>query len=348
MENLGCTTLAAMRRGLVLGGGGLVGLGYHAGVFKALDEWGIDLSSSDVVVGTSAGSVMAAYLAAGWTIEDFYEYGHGRHREARQRPEESDPTAALFEPLATSHHERVRRAIGSAFAVVASRGLWRSGVKGGKKPHLLLRKVFPAGLFSSERTLQRFRNDLPERWPRPYLYICAADLYTGERVAFGHATAPEVPFPEAVLSSTAIPGFFPPVKLGDRHYVDGGIVSATSLDLATDAGCDTIICVAPLGYRIDPDAERRILTSPPILVRNLFARQLAREVRAARRKGVEVLVIRPWTSELRDHGTNSMRHFDRSGLIESARRGTLRLLEQNADHPAVAAAMRTGRKKRIG
>jgi NTE family protein len=317
-------------------------MGYHAGVFKALDEWGIDLADSDVVVGTSAGSVMASYLASGWSVDDFYEYGHGRHPEASKRPEESDPRAPLFESLATNHPERVRRAIGSAFAVAASRGLWRSGVKGGK-PHSMLRKAFPAGLFSTQRTLDRFREDLPEEWPRPYLYICAADLYTGKRVAFGHPTAPEVPFPEAVLSSTAIPGFFPPVRLDGRQYVDGGIVSATSLDLATDAGCDTIICVAPLGYRIDPDGGRRVLTSP-ILVRNLFARQLAKEVRAARERGVEVFVIRPWTSELRSHGSNSMRHFDRAGVIESAREGTLRLLEEHADHPAVVAA--TKKKQR--
>jgi NTE family protein len=320
-------------------------MGYHAGVFKALDEWGIDLAGSDVIVGTSAGSVMAAYLAAGWSIDDFYEYGHGRHPEAVKRPEEQDPKAALFDPMARSHQERVRRAIGSAFAVVASRGLWRSGSKG-STPHSLLRKAFPAGLFSHEKTLERFREELPHDWPRPYLYICAADLYSGKRVAFGHPTAPTVPFPDAVLSSTAIPGFFPPVRLDGRQYVDGGIVSATSLDLATDAGCDTIICIAPLGYRTDPDAGRRILTSP-ILVRNFFARQVAREVRAARDRGVDVLVIRPWTSELRTHGSNSMRHFDRAGVIESARRGTLKLLEQNADHPAVLAAAK-GSVRRTG
>ena len=318
-------------------------MGYHAGVFKALDEWGLDLAGADVIVGTSAGSVMASYLAAGWTPDDFYEYGHGRHPDALARPEEQDPRAALFDPIATTHHERVRRAVGSAFAVMASRGLWRSGVKG-RKPHTMLRKAFPAGLFSSEKTLERFRADLPQEWPRKYLYICAADLYTGKRVPFGHPTAPEVPFPEAVLSSTAIPGFFPPVKLNGRHYVDGGIVTATSLDLATDAGCDTIICVAPLGYRTDPDVRQRILTSP-VVVRNLFARQLAKEVRAARERGVEVLVVRPWTSELGRHGSNSMRHFDRAGVIESARAGTLRLLEQNADHPAVVAASRKQKEK---
>ena len=320
-------------------------MGYHAGVFKALDEWGIDLAGSDVIVGTSAGSVMASYLASGWTPSDFFDYGHGSHPEAQKRPEELDAKAPLFDSLSRSHQERVRRAIGSAFAVVASRGLWRSGVKG-SKPHAMLRKAFPAGLFSTEKSLQRFRDDLPEEWPRDYLYICAADLYTGQRVAFGHPTAPEVPFPEAVLSSTAIPGFFPPVKMNGRQYVDGGIVSATSLDLAVDAGCETIICVAPLGYRMDPDARQRILTSP-LLVRNFFGRQLAKEVRAARERGIEVLVIRPWTSELQQHGSNSMRHFDRAAVIGSAREGTLRLLDENSTHPAVVAAM-AKRTRRTG
>jgi hypothetical protein len=81
-----------------------------------------------------------------------------------------------------------------------------------------------------------------------------------------------------------------------------------------------------------------------MLVRSLFARSLRREVVAARAAGVDVLVIRPWLTDLRAHGTNSMRHFDRASLSRSAREGTLRLLEDNADHPALAAAT-AGRPK---
>ncbi len=316
-------------------------MGYHAGALEALEEWGLDLAASDVIVGTSAGAIMASYIASGWTGRDFYDYAHGRHPESeRDEAAQQEQVRAIFTPLWHSRAERVRRGIGSAFAVVSSRGYWRRAVRG-RVPSGALRKAFPAGLYSTEETRFRLHNDLPESWPRDGVYICAADLYTGERVAFGAPGAPEATFPEAVRASTSIPGVFPPVRIGDRQYVDGGVVTATSLDLAVDAGCRSIVCVAPLGYRKDEGVDLRdprLWSS--MLVRSMFARTLRREVLAARAAGVDVFVIRPWLTELKAHGTNSMRHFDRAGLAESAREGTLRLLEANADHPALAAAAR--------
>jgi NTE family protein len=180
--------------------------------------------------------------------------------------------------------------------------------------------------------------DLPDEWPVEGLYICAVDLYTGTRVAFGHPDAPPAPLPEAVLASTAIPGVFPPVKIGARHYVDGGAYSATSLDLAVDAGCEAILCIAPLGYKSDGVVTAR---DPkiwfPMLARTLFARALRREVNDARAKGIDVFVLRPGLTELKSHGTNSMRDFDRVAFTEETRKATLRLLEENSDNAALRA-----------
>jgi NTE family protein len=320
-------------------------MGYHAGALKALEEWGLDLGGSDVIVGTSAGAVMASYIASGWTGEDFFEYAHGRRPESeRDEAAQKDQVRTIFTPLWHSRAERVRRGIGSTFAVVSSRGYWHKATRG-RIPTGALRKVFPAGLYSTEETRFRLHGDLPEEWPRDGVYICAADLYTGERVAFGAPGAPPASFPEAVRASTSIPGVFPPVRIGDRQYVDGGVVSATSLDLAAGAGCRSIVCIAPLGYRkedVGRAPDPRLWSS--MLVRSLFARALRREVVAARAAGVDVLVIRPWLTELKAHGTNSMRHFDRAALARSAREGTLRFLEENADHPALAAALAPARR----
>ncbi|MFN2388580.1 MAG: patatin-like phospholipase family protein [Actinomycetota bacterium] len=337
------------KRGVVLGGGGLVGMGYLAGALKALDERGVDLAGAEVLIGTSAGSVLAAYLGAGWTQSDFYEYAHGRHPQAERTPEgEQDEVRRLFDPLWHNRAERARRAVGSFFALASSRGYWRGGTRG-RSPAATLRRVFPAGMYSTSRTRERLWDDLPEEWPRAGLFICAADLYSGKRVVFGRAGEPEAPLPEAVLASTAIPGMFPPVRIGDKHYVDGGVVSATSLDLAVEAGCETILCVAPLGYRSEGEV---VIRDPKLwsamLMRQLFARSLAREVRAARARGVEVLVIRPWLTELRAQGTNSMRHYDRVAVTDAARDGTLRFLDAHEDHPVTAAfAARSGKKRAV-
>ena len=328
-----------MRLGLVLGGGGLVGLGYHAGVMKALDEFGADVASADIIVGTSAGSVIASYLASGWTATDFYDYAHGLHPNSlHDEVEQKDEVRRIFTPLYTSQAERIRRGVGGVFALASSRGYW-SKASGNREPHGSLKKLFPAGMYSTDETRERLWNDLGTAdWPREGLYICAVDLFSGKLVPFGHPDAPEAPLPDAVLASTAIPGVFPPVKIGDRRYVDGGAASATSLDLATKAGCDAILCIAPLGYKNDGVASPR---DPrmfgPVLMRSLFARALRKEVNAARAEGIEVFVIRPWLTELKEHGTNSMRHFDRARFAESTREGTMRLLEENAAHPALQA-----------
>ncbi|MEA2499251.1 MAG: hypothetical protein QOH26_1656, partial [Actinomycetota bacterium] len=196
-------------------------------------------------------------------------------------------------------------------------------------------------------TRARFYEDLPVEWPREGLLICAADLYTGERVAFGSPTAPEAPLPDAVLASTAIPGVFSPVRIGDRQYVDGGAYSATSLDLAADEGCETIICVSPLGYRNEGGL---VIRDPslwgPLLSRSIFARSLAKEVRAARAQGIDVLVIRPGIEELKALGTNAMRQFDRGAVVEASREAVARHLEDIADHPALQAAVKRAPRKR--
>jgi NTE family protein len=336
-----------MKLGLVLGGGGLIGMGYHAGALKALDEFGIDPTAADIMVGTSAGSVMASYMRTGWTPADFVDYAHGRHPDAETTDAGTkDEVRRLFTPMWKDPGERVRRLIGSGFAAVSSRGIW--GRVGGRVPTSWLRKAFPSGMYSTDETRERFYNDLPNEWPDRPTYICATDLYTGKLVPFGRDGSPEAPLPDAVLASTAIPGLFPPVSIGGRRYVDGGVTSATSLDLAAKDGCDAIICIAPLGFRRD-ETRRSLKLFGPMFVRSMFARTLKREVLAARNEGKDIFVIRPWLAELSAHGTNSMRYFDRVALVNDAREGVLRLLEENSDHPAVTAWLdSSNRKERAG
>lgn len=338
MKHSAGTKVEAMKLGLVLGGGGLIGMGYHAGVIKALDDWGVDVGRSDVIVGTSAGSIIGSYLAAGWKPGDFYDYAHGKHpKSAREAKDQAAEVRRIFQPLWTDPLDRARRTVGSLFTLAASRGYWNKATRG-REPGVSFKRRFPSGLYSTTDTRVRLHEDLPAQWPREDLFICAVDLYTGKRVAFGHKDAPPAPLPDAVLASTAIPGVFPPVKIGERRYVDGGAYSATSLDLAVEAGCDAIICIAPLGYKSDGLVTAR---DPkiwfPMLARTLFARALRREVIDARSKGVDVFVLRPGLTELRSHGTNAMRDFDRVTFTEETCAATLRLLEESSDHPALKA-----------
>ena len=98
-------------------------MAYHAGVLKALEECGYDVTGADVIVGTSAGSIIAAYLAgAGWAQSDFYEYAHGRHPDVAKDPDDDEEVIRqVFEPLWSNKIERVQRSIGSMFALASSR-----------------------------------------------------------------------------------------------------------------------------------------------------------------------------------------------------------------------------------
>lgn len=320
-----------MKRGLVLGGGGLVGISYHAGVLKALDDYGMDVKGSEIIVGTSAGALVAAYLTSGWAAADFYEYSFGRHPSSRSPAEAEAASLRRFDPLWASSDEHVRRVVGSLLAVAASRGLRPPGL-----PSNRLRGWFPPGMYSLEATRARLEADLPLAWPHKGLHICAVDLDAGRRVVFDKRSAQDVRFADAVLAAIAIPGFFPPVQIGNNAFVDGGVVSTTSLDVALDQGCDTILCIAPLGYRFDGmTSPRDPKLWPALAVRSLFARSLRRSLEKARDRGVPALVIRPGLTEVRTHGSNAMRRHDEAGIAEAAREGTLRLMEDNADHPVV-------------
>jgi NTE family protein len=147
----------------------------------------------------------------------------------------------------------------------------------------------------------------------------------------------------------AIPGVFPPVSVAGKRYVDGGAYSATSLDLAVEAGCEQILCSAPLGYR---KGEAATLQEPrmwlPMVARTLFARALAREVKQAREKGCDVLVFRPWAEHLHVFGTNAMRQFDRTPVVETAREGAHTLLDEHKGHPALAGFRKKPRQTSEG
>ncbi len=314
-------------------------MAYHAGALKALDEHGVDVVGSDLLVGTSAGAIKASYLAAGWTPQDFFDYAGGLHpRSPHDEDGQRAEVAGMFTPLWADRRQRVQRMIGSSFALASSRGILQKATRG-RAPNARFRRAFPSGMYSTAETRARLYDDLPEEWPREGLYICATDLYGGKRVPFGRDGEPKVPLPEAVLASTSIPGVFPPVRLEGKQYVDGGASSATSLDLAARDGCNSIICIAPLGYRNEGNL---VIRDPkawaPMLTRSFFARPLAKEVRAAREKGIAVFVIRPWVEELKALGTNAMRHFDRKTLVEATRVSVLKLLEDHGDHPALQAA----------
>jgi NTE family protein len=299
-------------------------------VTRALDQvGGVNPADADLLVGTSAGSVIAAYLRSGWTADDFWAFALGTHPTLADLDDEelARRRRGVFTPRWRSPVELSRIALGSAYvlgqAVVRRPALPIPG---------WLRRRFPGGLFAMTEGERRLPEELAPEWPDRALWLTTVDINTGRRVVLGRQGAPEVPLATAVLASCAIPGFYQPVKVGKYTLVDGGVHSSTNLDLAAKFGCDLIIGVAPMAYEpVDaPDPLRQ-------LVRLIPSRALSREAAFARGTGADVLLIRPTAAELAIHGANLMNPDAGEEIALASYAAAARLLETDRFREALAA-----------
>jgi NTE family protein len=213
-----------MARALVLGGGGVTGVAWEIGVLAGLAEAGVDLSGADVLVGTSAGSVVAAQVASDLPVEALYRRqlaGVGAEIAARMS------TGALLRWLAamlTTRNPRRARARVGRLALAAT-----------TMPEAERRAVI--------------ENRLPVReWPERRLLITAVDAVTGDFRVFDRDSG--VSLVDAVGASCAVPGVWPPVTIDGRRWIDGGARSAANVDLA--AGCRHVVVLAPLTAGLGP------------------------------------------------------------------------------------------------
>jgi NTE family protein len=213
-----------MTYALVLGGGGVTGVAWETGLLKGLLDAGVDLTGADLVVGTSAGSVVGSQVAAGVSLDELYHrqvIGAGINERSPDLGKLLDFFAARpAEGLPAKPPSREMLAWIGAQARAAST------------------KVSEAG------RLQVIKGRLPvHEWPDRRLLVTAIDTADGTFVAWERASG--VPLPLAVASSCAVPWVYPPVTIKGRRYMDGGVRSGTNADLA--AGYDQVVIVAPLG-----------------------------------------------------------------------------------------------------
>lgn len=312
--------LAPMRTGLVLGAGGVVGMSYHAGVLYALhQEGGLDAAAADLLVGTSAGSVVGALLRTGWSTEDLWRIALEEHPAVADldEAERRRRRRAMLVPRLDRPDAMARRAAGSAY--IAARSVVKLPLP--RVPGFVARR-FPGGVFDDRETRERITEVIPERWPSSALWLVAVDLSSGKRVVFGRSGEPPTALRTAVLASCAIPAVYPPVKVGRRVLVDGGAHSSTHLDLAADAGCDLILGIAPMAF--DPASAPGPMRQ---LVRRQPTRAVAREARFVRQRGASVLLVRPTAEELLVHGRDMLRPSDTGAIARAAYERTARLLD---------------------
>jgi NTE family protein len=283
---------------LVLGAGGLTGQAFHLGVLTALaDLTGFDGRRADVVVGTSAGSLVAAALAGGMSAADqraslsggaMSEEGRALLTASRARAEAAPPAEPLPVPAG-------RRPLAPGAVLSAARRPW------GVRPGAVVSSLLPPGRTSTESISYGVRKLHGDRWPGPQLRVCALRARDARRVVFGAPGAPETDVGSAVAASCAIPGYFSPVTIGGEHYVDGGGHSPTNADVVRGDRPDLVVISSPMS------AARGAGRTADAAVRLAVRRYLAREVRLLRRSGATVVVFQPTGEDLRAMGLNPMR-----------------------------------------
>jgi NTE family protein len=234
---------------LVLGGGGVVGVAWEYAVLAGLLDEGVDLRDADLIIGTSAGSVVGAQMARGDDPRELME----RRRKAAPPVSQTlrpDPAAvaAVFQ-LWGSYDEMTTEACASVGAL-----------------------ALKAPTADEEDYLAMQSRPGLNAWPERPLLVCAVECATGEFRVFDSRSG--VPLARAVAASCAVPGLFPPVTIEGQRYTDGGVRSWTSADLAMRVNPDRVLVIAPAGHD-GPGA------------RGLGARQMQREVAALRERGVD-------------------------------------------------------------
>ena len=295
------------RVGLVLGSGGVLGAAWMTGALVRLAErLPRAAADADLIVGTSAGSVIAAALRCGASTQEMVAWQYGEATGGLAGPASLAALEGPFPPLpylrpgslplaraALLHPLWVPPWVGASAFLPSGRG-----------QHTALRALVTA------------LHPGPG-WVRGRTWIAAMDYDTGERVLFGADGAPVAPLPDAVVASCSIPGWYTPAVIGGRRYVDGGVRSATSLDALSGTDIEQVWVLAPMAST-EPDHPLQPHLRLERRVRRLLTHILLRQARALAAEGKQVIVVTPGPRELAVMGANLMDPRRRRDVLEAA------------------------------
>jgi NTE family protein len=215
-------------RALVLAGGGQAGIGWETGILRGIADaspaTARALLESDVVLGTSAGATVGAQLGSGLGLDALFERQIAPAASELNPGVNIDDVAAVF---VTAMSDPDTSAAGK---------LQRIGEIALSAPTVaepVRREVIARRLPSHD-------------WPDRMLRITAIDIATGELIVFDRGSG--VGLVDAVTASGAVPGVWPPVTIGSRRYMDGGVASLVNLAVAAD--CDVAVVLVPVSQSV--------------------------------------------------------------------------------------------------
>jgi NTE family protein len=195
-----------------------------------------------------------------------------------------------------------------------------------------------------------------ERWPaRPAPWVVAVDYDRGRRTVFragqatrsrlapprsagwgnarrrGSSAVPALPYgaqpppavslADAVVASCSIPGWYPPVVINGRPYIDGGAASNASVDLLAGLGLDEVYVLAPMAST-RPDSPRTAVARVERMVRRAVTRHILGDAARLEAEGTRVTVLTPGPEDLEVIGVNLMDPSRRTAVLDTAVRTT--------------------------
>ncbi len=289
----------------MLGSGGVLGAAWMTGALVRLGErLPRPAADADLIVGTSAGSVIAAALRCGASTEEMVAWQYGETDGSLAGPAALAAQEGPFPPLphlrpgslplaraALLRPLRIPPWVGASAFLPSGRGRHTA-------LRALVTALHPGPGWVSGRT-----------------WIAAMDYGSGERVLFGADGAPAAPLPDAVAASCSIPGWYAPAVIGDRRYVDGGVRSATSLDALSGTDIQQVWVLAPMAST-EPDHPLQPHLRLERRIRQLLTRVLLRQAGALAAEGKQVIVVTPGARELAAMGANLMDPRRRRDVLE--------------------------------
>ena len=312
---------------------------------------GLDLNDLDCYVGVSAGSFLAAALANGVAIGEV-------HRRFIEEREEGALSPGLFMRPAFGEYLRRARIVPPLLARSAWRYLTSPFSGGALESFAELGRAIPTGVFDNEAihdylaaTFSRPGQTNDFRQLRRRLYLVATDLDSGETVSFGRPGHDHVPISRAVQASAALPGLFPPVEIGGRHYVDGALRKTLHASEALDAGARLVICVNPIvpfnarmgESSVEPQASL-VWGGLPVVLSQTFRAVIHSRMTvglskyATQYRGSDVVLFQPDPGDSTIFFTNVFGYAARQQLCAHAYERTLRDLSRRAGELAPVLA----------
>ena len=261
------------KRALVLAGGGAAGNAWELGLIAGLSDAGVDVTEADLIIGTSAGSAVAAQITSGTRPAELY---------AAILAEVPQPQAGHSGP----DRGRAPNISGQSYME------WSNGIIGAAEDASDMRRRMGAAALEMDASdgsgQRRWRDIVAARLPSQHgpqqpVLITAVDADTGEPVVFDRHSG--IDLVDAVAASTSNS-----YRIRGNRYINGGYRRSENADLA--AGCGRVLVLSPFGGRSRMPLE--------------WGMDLATQVRELRAGGSRVETIFPDSASEHMFGANAM------------------------------------------